>query len=542
MSSQPPFNPPGGGAPPPVDPKAQWRVYKEQQRLWKAQQRAARQAQRAALRASRRSLPHAGSLLGPMLLIGSGLVALLIVCGRLNAERFWSWYGHWWPLVLIGSGLLLLAEWAIDLHRQSPSRRHGGFIGLLVLLALLGLGAASWQRLSEHVHSPWNDDGGFFDSLGLPEHNADQPTLSAELPAQAVIEIDNPRGDVNLTASDSNRIEVEAHQVAYAISDAEAQKIFSAEEAHLRVSGNAVLLSSNGSRNGRLNLTVSVPRSARVKINSDKGDLHVASLGAGVEVNAHGDVSLDSITGPATIRLDGERHDLAVHQLKGDLNLSGRCNDLTLSEIDGKSTINGDIFGDAHFERLTGPLALRTSVTELQLAALSGDLSLSSDELQLHEARGPVRLTTRSKDIELDSIAGDSFVTNRNGNVKIVPAGNFAVEVHNDKGDVELTLPASASATVNAHTRNGEILSEFGTPPSDGEEKNFNLRLGSGSARVVLSTQNGDLRLTRGSAFPALSAAPPQSSAQPHTKATPQAHKAPHLKDSSSQKIETVTQ
>ena len=30
MSSTPPYTPPGGGAPPPYDPKVQWRAYREQ--------------------------------------------------------------------------------------------------------------------------------------------------------------------------------------------------------------------------------------------------------------------------------------------------------------------------------------------------------------------------------------------------------------------------------------------------------------------------------------------------------------------------------
>ena len=52
MSSVPPYTPPGGGAPPPYDPRTQWRVYREQQKAaWRAQ-RDAWKAQRHAWKAA----------------------------------------------------------------------------------------------------------------------------------------------------------------------------------------------------------------------------------------------------------------------------------------------------------------------------------------------------------------------------------------------------------------------------------------------------------------------------------------------------------
>ena len=73
-----------------------------------------------------------------------------------------------------------------------------------------------------------------------------------------------------------------------------------------------------------------------------------------------------------------------------------------------------------------------------------------------------MRVVTHSKDIDLSQIYGDSYVEDRNGRIAVEPAGNFAVDAKNSKGDVEVTLPPNASATVDARTRNGEIMTEFG--------------------------------------------------------------------------------
>jgi hypothetical protein len=93
--------------------------------------------------------PRVPSIVGPIILIGVGVVALLVYTGHIAASDFWSWYGRWWPLLLIGAGLALLGEWAIDLKRETPVRRGGSFVGILIVLALLGIGAAGYN------HTTW---------------------------------------------------------------------------------------------------------------------------------------------------------------------------------------------------------------------------------------------------------------------------------------------------------------------------------------------------------------------------------------------------
>ena len=67
---------------------------------------------------------------------------------------------------------------------------------------------------------------------------------------------------------------------------------------------------------------------------------------------------------------------------------------------------------------------------------------------------------------------------------------------------MEMTLPPNASATVNGQTHNGDIVTDYGWPVSGEEDKTVSGRIGSGAARIVLSTDNGDLHIKKGSAFP----------------------------------------
>lgn len=535
MSSVPPSTPPGGGAPPPYppyDPKTQWRAYREQQRAaWRAQRDAWR-AQRHAWKAGYGSPygPRVPSIVGPIILICVGIIALLMMTGHINAAQFWSWYGRWWPLLLIIAGLGLLAEWALDMRRKTPVRRSGSFVGIIILLAILGSGAAAWTHAGPWF-GRWNHDNeDFFNMFGLPEHDQDQQVQTAQVPADATIDIENPRGDVSVTASDAQTVEVQTHEVAFANSDSDAKKIFDAEGAQLKVSGSAVLIKSESNNDGRVNLTVTVPKTARVTINANRGDVAAAGLGAGLNVSAaHGDTHLSAITGSVEVHLSNSRHDFSAHQVNGDLIADGNCNDLTLSEIKGRVSMSGQIFGEVHIENVSGPVSVHTSITDVQIAELPGDMTFDSDDLRVNQSKGLVHVVTRSKDIDLNQIYGDSYVEDRDGRISIEPAGPYGVEAKNNKGDVELTLPPNASASISGRTHNGDIIAEYGLSISGEEDKSVSGTIGSGQSRIDISSSNGDLRIKKGNAFPSAPSAanaptPPNPPASPnarHLKASP---------------------
>ncbi len=102
----------------------------------------------------------------------------------------------------------------------------------------------------------------------------------------------------HLRLATAQEVSINAHEVAFADSDKEARQIFDSEAAHLTVSGSAVLVKSNSNSSGRLNLTITVPRSAKVTVDAGHGDVTAAGLGSGLNLTAgHGDVHLSAIDG-----------------------------------------------------------------------------------------------------------------------------------------------------------------------------------------------------------------------------------------------------
>jgi DUF4097 and DUF4098 domain-containing protein YvlB len=195
--------------------------------------------------------------------------------------------------------------------------------------------------------------------------------------------------------------------------------------------------------------------------------------------------------------------------------MEGDVNDITVTNIKGAISQNGDIPGDVSMENVAGPVHLHTSVTTVDAAQLPGELTLNDDDLRIIGATGEVHVATRSKDVDLSQINGNSHVEDRDGNIRIELEGAYGVEANNSKGDVEITLPPNASATVNGRTHNGEVITDFALTVSGDENKTVSGRIGSGAARIELSADNGDLHIKKGSAVPP---AAPAISADPNAR------------------------
>ncbi len=150
-----------------------------------------------------------------------------------------------------------------------------------------------------------------------------------------------------------------------------------------------------------------------------------------------------------------------------------------------------------------------------------------------------MRITTHSKNVDLTQIYGDTFVEDRDGNISIAPAGPYNIQATSSSGnaDLEITLPPNMSATVDGRTHNGDIESEYPLNIEGEESKTITGKIGGGNQKIVLNTAVGDVRIKKGSGFPAT---PPAVSLNPA--APPPPPNAPHLKTPKTPPAEPVTQ
>jgi DUF4097 and DUF4098 domain-containing protein YvlB len=477
-------------------------------------------SQRDAARAQRyyrRSL-RPPSMLGPVVLIVVGVIALLVETNQLNAFHLWDWYIRWWPLLLIGVGLLSLGEWWLDGRRGQVGRRsHGGLVVLIVLLAILGYGVSRSHLHGMHLFGHGEDD--VFSHLFGQEHDADH-NLNRPIPAGALVDIQVPHGDVTVTPSGDDQIHVQSHQVVYAANDRAARRNLEALAPQLTVNGKSVTLRASDKNDGRADLTIEIPNGSVPTVTAGHGDVTIEGLSGDAHVVAErGDVKVDNLTGGLQVRMG--KGEFTAHAVSGALTLQGRLDDVSISDVQGNVALDGDFFGDTNLAHIAAPVHFHSSRTDVEVGSIPGDLAIDSGDLQLNNATGPARISTSAKDVECTGITGD---------------------LHVEDGDGDISV---AGFQLQATARNGEIDSKLDLPVnSAGAGHSISGKVGTGGPRVELVADHGDIEITAMEPVPPEPPAPPE----PPTPPTPPAPPAPpgtklrHLRPSKTPTGETSAQ
>ncbi len=512
MAGYPPPYPP----PPQMPPGPYRNDYKYQRRIMRDQARAQRdmwKAQRAAYRAQYRGM-HRGSIVGPILVITIGVLFLLVQTHKLPADLLWNWFGNYWPLLLIGVGAVVLAEWAVDqfLHRNDPNpyfRRSigGGVVALIIVMVVLGV-------VFEGVH-----DGGrqFFahnfdlnqddiDTFLGDKHESDQ-TLAQAFPAQGSLEVDNPRGDVTISGtSDDNQIHVIAHKEIYTRTDSDAASKAQQLSPNLTSgSDGALQLRLPAIEGARVDLIITLPAASGQTVMANHGDIHLTGIKGPVTLTAnHGDMEVSAIAGSVNAHIQNAKSSFTANNIDGPVSLEGRGDDVTITGIEGPVSMQGDFFGSTHLERIRGGFKFHSSRTDFQIAQLDGEANFTDDDLSADQAVGPALLSTRNRNITLDRITGDINVTNRNGKVDVTsapPMGNVTVE--NRNGEVSVTLPDQASFHVSAETSDADIENDFSFPVvENNNRKSVTGTVGKGSSTIKITTTQEDVAIKRANVAP----------------------------------------
>ena len=460
----------------------------------------------------------------------AGPIILIVIGGLFLAKNFgfrvpiWHFFGHWWPLLLILWGVIVLIEnMTAPRLGYRPRYLGAGGIVLLVLLVVLGVSAhyssdVDWGGVRDQLQMD-DDLGSIF---GNP-YNFEETETQA-FPAHASLRIVCDRGALNIMPSDDNTIHVVVHKKLYAGNQNDANKYNEGSKPQITVNGDSVLLNANtdgaGDHAVQSDMDITVPADAALDIASKRGDVTINNRKSEVKISLQkGDVSLTEIA--AAVKINLEKGSIRASQIAGDVDVTGHVDSVNIDQVAGAVRLNGDFYEDIELSKIAKTVIFKTSRSDMEIASVPGDISISSDEVRGSELSGPSRVVTGSKNIHLEDVSGDLEVQSNNGDVEVTTSGKQAgkvmvstqhgdvaltlaskstpdkVTVSTQHGDITLSLPSGGGFQINADTRKGDISSDFDALKI--EQANGTSRasgtVGNGVSKLLVNTDTGDIKI-----------------------------------------------
>jgi hypothetical protein len=467
--------------------------------------------------------PRRRSFAGPIVLIILGVVFLMGNLHMLSWLRLANLFAHYWPALLILWGVVKLIEYQQSQRDGVPARGIGaGGVFLVIAIVVCGLIATqasrfNWGELRDNMNIDDNDLNNLFgETFNFDDH------LEQDIPAAATsLRINNDHGAVRVTAANDNKITVVIRKRVGAENQSDADKYNKQASPTITLAGNVIMLDARTQAAGdhavQSDLDISIPRKMEVHITSRRGDVSVTGRDGEVEVNnQHGDVSVEDVNG--NVKLNLEKSSAKVEQIAGDVHIDGRLNEVSVTDVKGAAQLDGEFQESVKLARIGKSVAFKSSRTDMEFSRIDGDLDLDSDDLHADQVTGPIHLTTRSKQVRLEDVSGDVRLQNENGGIEVSMRSLGNVQIDSRNGDIHLSVPDKAGFHLDAHTRDGEIQSDFPELKIDNGDKEAKATgsVGNGASHIVLNNDHDGIEIRKASTRAALAPpAPPAPPAKP---------------------------
>ncbi len=412
-----------------------------------------------------------GSLFAPLLLIGLG--ALFLARNVYPDLRLLDYLAKYWPFLLILWGVLRLGEilyWGATKQPLPGRGVSGGEWILVVLLCLFGMTLHTVMGFSTWF--PGRFELGGLDMFG---ETFDYP-LAGERPASKTphVVIESFSGNARIIGMDSTEVKVTGRKTIRSLDQSGADRANQEAAFEMTGSPDQVIIQTNqnrasGPRRVSAEMEILVPKGASIEAHGAthgrSGDFDIHDVEGDVAITSdNASVRLENVGGEARLELRSSDIVRAVN-LKGSLDLRGRGGDIDLQNIDGPVSINGYYSGMVQFHNLSQTLHFVGPQTEFFAEKVPGQVRMPLNDFTASNLVGPVRLTTRARDVQLSDYTNSLELTLDRGDIELRPGSLplSKMDVHTRiSGDITLALPAAAKFDLTGSTGAGEVDNSFG--------------------------------------------------------------------------------
>lgn len=339
------------------------------------------------------------------------------------------------------------------------------------------------------------------------------------------LEISTGVGDIHIAVWEKNEVFVKA----VGISDEDA------EDLDMNQSGNTVRVEfrpEDGS-SSHVRFDINVPSQFDIDIRTSGGDIEVlGSLTGTVKGSTSGgDIRLGNLRGKANMSTSGG--DIETGDIEGNVNLKTSGGDIRMGTVGGDaevSTAGGEISvrnvgkqlraktagGNIEIGDVGGDASASTAGGNIRAGKVSGSASLSTagGDIELRSATGTVKAKTAGGDLRLENVYGSVEGSTAGGNIQadIIPGNKGGSKLKTAGGDVNLSVPVDARATIKALIRidrrnwkrysdQFDIRSDFKLENYEKDEHSREIRatvnLNGGGELITLETAMGNIEIRK---------------------------------------------
>ena len=313
---------------------------------------------------------------------------------------------------------------------------------------------------------------------------------------------DNRFASIEISNWAKNEVHVTVEKRSGDTAEGRARRAFEDIEVNTEKRGNDVRISVDGTNSHRRNrisvkITVQVPESYNLDLESSGGDIQIEDLRGDVRARSSGgDVVMGNIreaivdvrTSGGDIRLESGDVDTRMKTSGGDIhieNANGSTEvrtsggDITIEHADGKVDVRTS-GGDIQIENSTGDLTATSSGGDIRIENATGGLSIeasggdiqientmegvhaesSGGDIAIENARGAVTVESRGGDIHIEDAKGGVMARNSGGDINVSLTGtdtsiDRSCHLESTSGEVTIYLPEDLAATIDAEVKIG---------------------------------------------------------------------------------------
>jgi hypothetical protein len=177
------------------------------------------------------------------------------------------------------------------------------------------------------------------------------------------------------------------------------------------------------------------------------------------------------------VQIEGAQSEVSATTVRGDITVRGGSGFVTAKSIEGTVTVDG-AKGRIQAESVNEGIKISGSSGDITAETTNGDITLNGVD---------------AKNVEVATVNGDITFDGR------VSGGRYRFATHN--GDIRVTMPETASATITVRTYNGDFRTNLplkGAEPSQARRgRRTVFTLGSGAADMELESFGGTIVLLR---------------------------------------------